>query len=95
MENINKIIHQPIRLKIMTLLHKDKSMTFSELKKELEVSDWNLGTHLDKLERVKYIKITKKFVWKKPQSTISIEKLWENELVSYIEAIEILFKNIK
>jgi len=39
MKNINKIIHQPIRLKIMTLLHMDKSMTFSELKKELEVSD--------------------------------------------------------
>lgn len=92
MDKINNIIHQPIRLKILTILHMDKSTTFSELKKELNVSDWNLWTHLEKLEKCGYIKIIKSFVNKKPQSTISIETKWEKELLIYIETIEDLFK---
>lgn len=92
MEKINNIIHQPIRLKILTILHMDKSITFSELKKELNVSDWNLWTHLEKLEKCGYIKIEKSFVNKKPQSTISIETKWEKELLIYIETIENIFK---
>lgn len=92
MDNINPIIHQPVRLKIMSVLHMDKSMTFTEIKKELQVSDGNLWTHLEKLEKSKYITIEKTFVNKKPQSTISIEKLWENELLNYISNIEKIFK---
>ena len=94
MDNINNIIHQPIRLKILTILHMDKSITFSELKKELKVSDWNLWTHLEKLEKAWYINIKKSFVNKKPQSTISIKKSWENELIKYIKTLETIFKNI-
>ena len=92
MDNINPIIHQPVRLKIMSLLHMDKSLTFSEIKKVLQVSDGNLWTHLEKLESEKYIKIEKNFVNKKPQSTISIEKIWEMKLLEYISNIEKIFK---
>lgn len=92
MDNINSIIHQPVRLQIMSLLHMDKSMTFSEIKKELELSDGNLWTHLEKLEKEKYIKIEKTFVSKKPQSTVTIEKLWEQQLLIYISNLEKIFK---
>lgn len=73
----------------------DKSITFSKLKEELDLSDWNLWTHLEKLEKIGYIKIEKSFVDKKPRSTISIEKKWENELIKYIKTIEKMFKWIK
>lgn len=92
MDTINPIIHQPVRLQIMSLLHVDKTMTFSELKKELNLSDGNLGTHLEKLEKSYYIQIEKSFINKKPQSQISILRLWEVELLKYIKNIEQLFK---
>lgn len=95
MDNINEIIHQPIRLKILTVLHMDKRVTFSELKKELNVSDWNLWSHLDKLEKAWYVRVEKSFVNKKPQSIIFIENKWEMELIAYIVAIENIFKWIK
>lgn len=76
----------------MSLLHIDKSMTFSELKKELQVSDGNLWTHLEKLEKNDYIKIEKSFVNKKPQSKVTIKILWEKELLKYISDIEKIFK---
>jgi DNA-binding MarR family transcriptional regulator len=95
MENINEIIHQPVRLKILSLLYMDKSITFSNLKKELELTDWNLWIHLERLEKAWYIKIEKSFVNKKPQSLVSILKEGENELIKYMQAIENLFKWIK
>lgn len=95
MGNINKIIHQPVRLNILTVLHMDKTITFSMLKKDLNLSDWNLWTHLEKLEENEYIEIDKSFVDKKPRSTVSITKLWEKELIKYINTIEQMFKWIK
>ncbi|MDD3303201.1 MAG: transcriptional regulator [Candidatus Gracilibacteria bacterium] len=73
----------------------DKTITFSKLKEELDLSDGNLGTHLEKLEKNGYIKIEKSFVDKKPRSTISIEKKGEDELISYINSIENMIKGIK
>ena len=74
MDKINPIIHQPTRLQILTIVHMDKSISFSSLKKELWLSDGNLWTHLEKLEKSGYISIEKSFVDKKPLSTIRIEK---------------------
>ena len=95
MDNINPIIHQPTRLQILTLVHMDKSISFSTLKKELWLSDGNLGMHLEKLESAGYISIEKSFVEKKPLSTIRIEKKWEMELLGYMNALERIFKTLK
>ena len=95
MDKINPIIHQPLRLKIMTILHMDKSVSFTNLKKELWTTDGNLGTHLEKLESKGYIRIDKSFVNKKPRSTVYMEKLGEKELLTYIEQIEEMFTWIR
>jgi len=87
-KSLNLIIHQPVRLQIMTFLHLSKQAKFSDLKNELKVTDGNLGSHLEKLEKEKYIKIKKKFVLKKPTSIISITEKGENELVKYLETIK-------
>lgn len=87
-KSINQLIHQPVRLQIMTFLHLSKTAKFSELKKELGVSDGNLGSHLQKLEDAKLIKIKKKFVAKKPASIIEITEKGEDELNKYIEVLK-------
>lgn len=95
MDKINPIIHQPVRLQILTILHMDKKTSFSTLKKELWLSDGNLWTHLEKLEKHGYIRISKSFFNKKPLTTVSIEKLWEKELVLYMDSMENIFNWIK
>lgn len=92
---MDNIIHQHTRLRIMVILHMDKVATFSTLKSELDLTDWNLGIHLEKLEKAWYIEITKSFVNKKPQSTISITKSWEDELIEYINTMESIIKKVK
>ena len=88
MNNLNTTIHQPIRLQIMIFLQLAKTAKFSELKKELNITDGNLGSHLQKLEDEKLIAIKKKFVAKKPSSIISITTSGESELVKYLDVLK-------
>ncbi|MFC1655692.1 transcriptional regulator [Patescibacteria group bacterium] len=89
-KQINPTIHQPVRLQIMTFLHLAKHAKFSELKRELGITDGNLGSHLQKLEDEKLITIKKKFVAKKPTSQISITSKGESELLNYMEILKSL-----
>jgi DNA-binding MarR family transcriptional regulator len=89
---LNQVIHQPIRLQIMTFLHLAKNAKFSQLKKELGITDGNLGAHLAKLEEKKYIKIKKKIILNKPSSTISITEKGECELIGYLKVIKSFLK---
>lgn len=89
-KQINPTIHQPVRLQIMTFLHLAKQAKFSELKKEIGITDGNLGSHLQKLEDEKLIKIKKKFVAKKPTSVITISEKGETELMKYLDILKSL-----
>ena len=73
MANIDAIIHQPVRLRIMAALMSlaiDKRVDFSYLKELLATTDGNLGAHLLKLEEAGYIEIEKTFVARKPRTFI-------------------------
>lgn len=92
-KKINSVIHQPVRLQIMTFLHMAKKANFSELKRELNITDGNLGSHLGKLEEHKFIKSKKKFVMKKPSTVVSITEKGENELIKYLAVIKSIIEN--
>jgi DNA-binding MarR family transcriptional regulator len=62
MPELNEIIHQSVRLRIMAALvtlAPDEEVEFTYLRDLLEVTDGNLGAHLRKLEEVDYINLTK------------------------------------
>ena len=74
MGDLDPIIHQPARLRIMsalTTLGADESLDFTWLRKELELTEGNLGAHLLKLEEAGYIKVVKKFVGRRPKTLLS------------------------
>ena len=74
MPDINKIIHQPTRLSIMAsliTLDQSEQVDFVYLRKLLCVTDGNLGAHLLKLEKARYIKIEKTFIARKPRTFIN------------------------
>ena len=74
MSELNDIIHQPLRLKIMAALNalpKGKGLEFSHLKKLTGATDGNLGAHIETLAKANYVAVTKAFVGKKPQTTVT------------------------
>ncbi len=73
MSEPNEIIHQSMRLKIMSalsVLGPTAAIEFIRLKKLVGATDGNLGAHLDTLEKAGYVSIEKRFVGKKPQTRI-------------------------
>jgi len=91
MAQINEIIHQPSRLKIMAALAAldyDEQADFSYLKKLLKLTDGNLGAHLLKLEQAGYIKIEKTFIDRKPRTFIRITGNGRDSLKEHIEALK-------
>ena len=72
---LNPIIHQQVRLRIMaalSALSEGDVVDFAFLKKQLELTDGNLGAHLLKLENAGYINVDKLFVGRKPRTDLSL-----------------------
>jgi DNA-binding MarR family transcriptional regulator len=75
MAELDEIIHQPLRLKIMAALNAlpaaAAGLEFSRLKKLTGATDGNLGAHIETLSKAGYVAVDKAFVGRKPQTTVT------------------------
>jgi DNA-binding MarR family transcriptional regulator len=74
MPRFDEIIHQPLRLRIMSALNAlpaTQGMEFSRLKKLTGATDGNLGAHIETLAKAGYVSVDKAFVAKRPQTTVT------------------------
>ncbi|MEJ2306951.1 MAG: transcriptional regulator [candidate division WOR-3 bacterium] len=85
---VNKLIHAPIRLGIMTILSSAKKVNFIYLREKLDVTDGNLSSHMEKLEKAGYVNVKKSFVDKKPNTVYSITEKGKKAFRSYLEHLE-------
>jgi len=99
MPELNEIIHQPIRLRIMAALvtlGKGDELDFTRLRELLDVTDGNLGAHLRKLEEANYIQVTKSFVDRKPRTYVSATEAGRAAFQNHVAALqEIIIQNTK
>ena len=97
MKEFNRLIHEPIRLFILTYLSKteDGDVSFSELKAELNTSSGNLSVQLKKLEDSGYINILKCFKNNRPLTSLRITSKGIGALTEYFESMENLIKLFK
>ncbi len=80
---VDRIIHEPARLVISTILYTVKEADFLFLLHESGLTKGNLSSHLAKLEEAGYIKIEKKFNDKKPQTLCSMTPLGRQAFEEY------------
>jgi DNA-binding MarR family transcriptional regulator len=74
MAELDDVIHQPLRLRIMAALHalpNSVGLEFSRLKKLTGATDGNLGAHIETLAKAGYVAVDKAFVGRKPQTTVT------------------------
>ena len=88
---LNKVIHEPARLLIMTHLFVVTDADFVYLKRATDMTAGNLSTHLTKLEDAGFVKITKAFEGKKPHTTCKLtakgRKAFENYRKNILEVL--------
>jgi DNA-binding HxlR family transcriptional regulator len=74
LSDIDKIIHEPARLMIISYLFVVESADFVFLRNQTGLTDGNLSSHLSKLESVGYVDVEKKFKAKKPQTLLKLSE---------------------
>ena len=91
MNELNKLIHEPARLRIMATLislARAEQIDFRSLAELLELSDGNLGSHLQKLEAAEYIEIEKTFEGKRPRTFVAMTTKGRKAFNAHVKALE-------
>ena len=92
LDALDDIIHQKVRLGVMSSLMAAGEADFNFLKAALGVSDGNLSTHLAVLEEHGYITVRKEFVGKKPRTTYTPTEAGRKAFEAYVAALESLVR---
>ena len=89
---LDRLIHERIRLGIVSALAVNTSLTFNELKRLLQTSDGNLSVHARKLEDAQYIKCTKSFAGRVPKTDFRLTHTGRRALLAYLNHMEALIR---
>ncbi|MEO7672849.1 MAG: transcriptional regulator [Pyrinomonadaceae bacterium] len=92
---LDKIIHERMRLGIISALAANEKLSFTELKNLLATSDGNISVHARKLEEAGYVTCAKSFKGRMPLTEYSITKDGRKALVRYLDHMEALIKAMK
>lgn len=90
--NFDRIIHDRLRLAIVSALAVNEKLTFTELKQLLDASDGNLSVHARKLEEAGYITVSKYFDGRIPKTEYRITQAGRKALDAYLEHMEALIQ---
>jgi DNA-binding MarR family transcriptional regulator len=87
---LDRVIHEPIRLGIVSALAVNDSMTFNELKDLLRTTDGNLSVHARKLEENEYLTCDKHFEGRIPRTSYKLTAQGRRALEIYLQHMEAL-----
>jgi DNA-binding MarR family transcriptional regulator len=93
--DLNRIIHERLRLGILSALAVNHALTFNELKKLLNTTDGNLSVHARKLEDAEYITCEKSFENRMPRSEYRMTAAGKRALEKYLDEMEALIRTTR
>ena len=92
---LDRVIHEPVRLGIVSALAVNDSMSFNELKDLLKTTDGNLSVHARKLEESEYVLCEKQFQGRVPKTTYKLTTQGKRALESYLTHMEGLIRTAR
>lgn len=92
---LDRLIHERIRLGIISALAVNDSLSFTELKKILRTTDGNLSVHARKLEEADYIVCKKTFDGRIPKTEYALTKAGREALKRYLAHMEALIQTMR
>lgn len=89
---LDRLIHERMRLGIVSALAVNESLSFNDLKKLLKTTDGNLSVHTRRLEEAQYITCTKFFEGRLPKTEYRLTATGRGALERYLDHMEALIK---
>lgn len=93
--NLDRLIHERLRLGIISALAANESLTFSDLKNLMNTTDGNLSVHARKLEEAGYISCSKFFEGRLPKTEYKLTAAGRSALENYLSHMEALIKQMR
>jgi DNA-binding HxlR family transcriptional regulator len=90
--DLDRLIHEPVRLGIVSALAVNDTMTFNQLKDLLKTTDGNLSVHARKLEEGQYIACDKYFEGRVPKTEFRLTAAGRRALETYLDHMEALIR---
>ena len=91
---IDKIIHEPARLQIMTQLYVVEEADFIYIMRQTDLTWGNLSSHMTKLEDAGYIEVRKEFHEKKPHTILKMTDSGRNAFERYRSTLDRIFEGL-
>lgn len=92
---LDRVIHERVRLAIVSALAVNETLTFTELKTLLDTSDGNLSVHARKLEEAGYLSCDKSFDNRVPRTEYSLTAAGRKALKQYLDHMEALINHVR
>ena len=89
---LDRLIHERVRLGIVSALAVNDSLSFNELKALLKTTDGNLSVHARKLEEASYVTCTKSFAGRIPKTEYRLTSTGRRALEHYLDHMEALIR---
>jgi DNA-binding MarR family transcriptional regulator len=93
--DVDRLVHEPARLLIMTILSAVDSADFLYLQRETGLTKGNLSSHLYKLEAAGYVEITKTYRGKIPLTVCELTRSGQNAFTNYRSQLKYIVDNTK
>jgi DNA-binding MarR family transcriptional regulator len=85
---LDKLIHEPARLAIMTVMSSVQTADFVFLQRTTGLTKGNLSSHLTKLEEAGLVRIEKRFVLKKPNTNVELTPVGKERIAQHWHQLE-------
>jgi DNA-binding HxlR family transcriptional regulator len=92
---VDRLIHERLRLAILSALAVNDSLTFNELKALIRATDGNLSVHARKLEQARYLTCAKTYEGRLPKTEFRITELGRRALLRYLDHMEALISAMR
>ena len=89
---LDRLIHEKMRLGLVSALASHESLSFNELKRTLDTTDGNLSVHARKLEDAGYLSCTKSFEGRVPKTVYRLTPAGRKALERYLDHMEALIR---
>lgn len=94
-EQPDRLIHERVRLGIMSALAASDTLTFVDIRNILQTTDGNISVHARKLEQAGYIRCTKSFQDRVPRTEFALTAAGRRALNKYLDHMEALIRAVR
>ena len=91
-ESLDRVIHERVRLAIVSALAVAPALSFNDLKKLLRITDGNLSVHARRLEEAGYLECLKSFEGRVPRTEYRLTTAGKRALQGYLDHMEALIR---